>query len=75
MVIAATEVNLPPGAQHNFARGTPMLVPGDNTHLRIAVAPLPQGIYAVEWRVLSRDGHSAPGQFNFRVIDGRKLSS
>lgn len=39
----------------------------DRTHLTVKVAPMPPGEYVVEWRVLSRDGHSAPGRILFRV--------
>ena len=40
----------------------------DKTHLSVALkAPLAPGDYTVEWRVLSRDGHSAPGKFVFKV--------
>jgi len=40
----------------------------DKTHLTVALkAALAPGDYTVEWRVLSRDGHSAPGKFVFKV--------
>jgi methionine-rich copper-binding protein CopC len=39
----------------------------DRTHLTAALKPLPPGEYAVEWRVLSLDGHTATGRFKFRV--------
>lgn len=31
-------------------------------------APLPAGDYVAAWRVLSRDGHTAPGRLTFRVV-------
>jgi methionine-rich copper-binding protein CopC len=37
----------------------------DRTHLTLKVPPLEPGSYAVEYRVLSRDGHSAPGRITF----------
>ena len=61
-----------PAAELNTARtdrvsGSPTLDAQDRTHLTVAVQPLPPGEYVVEWWVLSRDGHSAPGRLRFRV--------
>jgi methionine-rich copper-binding protein CopC len=39
----------------------------DRTHLTLKLKLLPPGAYVVEWRVLSLDGHTAPGRFKFRV--------
>jgi methionine-rich copper-binding protein CopC len=39
----------------------------DRTHLTLTLKPLPPGDYVVEWRVLSLDGHTAPGRFKFRI--------
>jgi methionine-rich copper-binding protein CopC len=39
----------------------------DRTHLAIGLKPLPPGVYFVEWRVLSLDGHTATGRFKFKV--------
>lgn len=39
----------------------------DHTHLAVTLKPLPPGEYAVEWRVLSLDGHTATGRFKFKV--------
>lgn len=39
----------------------------DRTHLSIELQPLAPGDYVIEWRVLSRDGHSAPGRLTFKV--------
>lgn len=51
----------------NLARGDLQVDPKDRTHVIVPLQPLPAGEYTVEWRVLSRDGHSAPGRFTFRV--------
>jgi len=51
----------------NFAKDKPVVDPRDRTHLTIKLGSLPPGEYIVEWRVLSRDGHSAPGRATFRV--------
>jgi methionine-rich copper-binding protein CopC len=51
----------------NFAKDKPVVDPRDRTHLTIKLGSLPPGEYIVEWRVLSRDGHSAPGRSTFRV--------
>jgi methionine-rich copper-binding protein CopC len=39
----------------------------DRTHLTVQLKALAPGDYTVDWRVLSRDGHSAPGRFTFKV--------
>jgi methionine-rich copper-binding protein CopC len=52
----------------NLTGGPPVIDPGDRTHLTVPLRALPPGEYVVEWRVLSRDGHSAPGRFRFRVV-------
>lgn len=54
-------------ARTNRVTGSPALDARDRTHLTVAVQPLQPGEYVVEWRVLSRDGHSAPGRLRFRV--------
>lgn len=66
-VIPANQINEPDREQTNFSRGKVEVDPKDRTHLMTAVAPLQPGEYFVRWRVLSRDGHSAPGQLEFRV--------
>ncbi len=58
-------------ARTNRVTGSPTLDARDRTHLTVAVQPLPAGDYVVEWRVLSRDGHSAPGRLRFRVSVSR----
>jgi methionine-rich copper-binding protein CopC len=52
----------------NLAKGKAQLDPKDRTHLTVGTPRLTPGEYTVEWRVLSRDGHSAPGRFTFRVL-------
>lgn len=56
-------------AQHrtNLTRGASTVDPDDGTHLVVPVPRLATGSYAVEWRVLSRDGHSATGRFTFQI--------
>jgi len=51
----------------NFAKGKPSVDGKDRTHLTVKLDPLPPGEYVIEWRVLSRDGHSAPGRSTFHV--------
>ena len=51
----------------NLATGKPLVDPKDRTHLTLKVPPLAPGSYVVEYRVLSRDGHTAPGRFTFTV--------
>lgn len=51
----------------NLVTEKPRVNPKDRTQLSVKLAPLPPGEYILEWRVLSRDGHSAPGRLTFRV--------
>ncbi len=51
----------------NLAKGDPKVDPKDHTHLCAKVRDLPPGDYVVDWRVLSRDGHSAPGRLFFHL--------
>lgn len=55
----------------SLARGAPTVDRNDRTHMVVPVRGLGPGHYAVEWRVLSRDGHSATGRFTFRVQPAR----
>jgi methionine-rich copper-binding protein CopC len=55
------------GKRTDLAKGKPTVDARDRTHLVVAVGALPPGEYIIEWRVLSRDGHSAPGRSTFRV--------
>ena len=51
----------------SLVREKPVVDPKDRTHLSVKMPALPAGEYVAEWRVLSRDGHSAPGRFTFRI--------
>ena len=51
----------------NYAEGKPVIDAQDRTRVSVALKPLPPGDYVIEWRVLSRDGHSAPGRLKFTV--------
>ena len=51
----------------NLVKDKPLVDPKDRTHLTVKLPLLPPGEYIVEWRVLSRDGHSAQGRSTFRV--------
>jgi len=62
------EAELSSAAKHsNLATGKPTVDDKDRTHLTVKLSALTPGEYVVEWRVLSRDGHSAPGRSTFRV--------
>jgi methionine-rich copper-binding protein CopC len=50
----------------NLAK-TPVVDAEDKTHLIVKLGEMADGEYVVEWRVLSRDGHSAPGRIRFQV--------
>jgi methionine-rich copper-binding protein CopC len=68
-VVRAAEVTAKP--RTNLARGAPTVDRDDRTRMTVPVQELGPGDYAVEWRVLSRDGHSAAGRFTFRVQTAR----
>ena len=53
--------------KRNFTKDKPQVDRADRTHVIVELTPLPPGEYIIEWRVLSRDGHSAPGRSTFRV--------
>jgi methionine-rich copper-binding protein CopC len=55
----------------NLAKGKPKVDPADATHLEVELPALEPGEYAIEYRVLSRDGHTAPGRVMFRVIENK----
>lgn len=55
------------GRHVNLASGKAAVDPSDRTHLSVKLNPLSAGEYVVAWRVLSRDGHIAPGRLTFRV--------
>ncbi len=55
-------------AGRNHASAAAEAVEGQPLELRVAVEPLPDGVYTVSWRTLSAvDGHSAAGAFSFGV--------
>jgi copper resistance protein C len=68
-VVRAAEVNAKP--RTDLTRGAPTVDRNDRTRMTVPVQELGPGDYAVEWRVLSRDGHSAAGRFTFRVQTAR----
>ena len=51
----------------NLATEKPRVSDTDRTHLTAALATLSSGAYVVQWKVLSRDGHSARGRVLFRI--------
>ena len=51
-----------------YASGKPKVDAQDRTRLFVELKSLPPGDFVVEWRVLSRDGHSASGRFSFHVL-------
>ena len=73
-VVQAAELTATPRtnlARDALARGAPVVDRDDRTHMTVPVQELGPGDYVVEWRVLSRDGHSAAGRFTFRVQAAR----
>jgi len=42
----------------------PTVDPNDATVLRTAVPPLPDGVYTVQWSVISTDGHPISGSYS-----------
>jgi len=64
-VVRTGELTVP--HRMNLAQGASTVDPDDRTHLVVPVPRLASGSYAVEWRVLSRDGHSATGRFTFKI--------
>jgi copper transport protein len=51
-----------------YQRGPTQAVPGNPLQLRVALRPLPTGVYTVSWRTFSHvDGHVAAGAFTFGV--------
>ncbi|GIW43042.1 MAG: cation resistance protein [Candidatus Binatia bacterium] len=53
--------------RRNLVSGPPEVNPEDRTELRVPLPELAPGRYVVEYRVLSRDGHSAPGRVSFEI--------
>ncbi|MFZ5674370.1 MAG: copper homeostasis periplasmic binding protein CopC [Pseudomonadota bacterium] len=48
--------------------GALTIVPGGKGLIVPIKAKLPEGLYSVEWTVLSSDGHKLKGKYNFTVI-------
>jgi methionine-rich copper-binding protein CopC len=59
-----------PADATNLATAKPTVDDADRTHLSAPVAALASGAYVIQWKVLSRDGHSARGRVLFRVGAG-----
>jgi methionine-rich copper-binding protein CopC len=57
--------------RRNFVKGKPRVDAKDRTRLIAELEELSPGEYWVEYRVLSRDGHSAPGRLTFKVTGKR----
>ena len=55
----------------NLAKGKPKVDPADRTHLTVLLSTLKPGKYVIQYRVLSRDGHTAPGRVTFQVLEGK----
>lgn len=45
----------------------PIVDPNDATVLRTAVPPLPDGVYTVQWRITSADGHPISGSYSLGI--------
>ncbi len=67
VVFPASEVKLKAKDRTNLAAGKPDVDKAGRTHLTVKLKELPPGDYVVEYRVLSRDGHTAPGRVRFTV--------
>ncbi len=52
----------------NLVKDRPRVDPRDRTHLTLNLPPLEPGAYVADYRVLSRDGHTAPGRLTFTVL-------
>ncbi len=53
--------------RNNLVVGPVEVNPADRTELRVKLPVLGVGKYVVEYRVLSRDGHTAPGRLTFEI--------
>jgi methionine-rich copper-binding protein CopC len=56
----------------NLTAGPAKVDPKDKTHLSVELSSLKPGKYVVQFRVLSRDGHSAPGRLMFEILEEKK---
>ena len=51
----------------NLLPDKPQVDAKDRTHLTVRLPLLKPGAYLVEYRILSRDGHTAPGRLSFTI--------
>ena len=56
-----------PADEQNLTTGKARVDAADQTRLTTDLGPLAPGAYVVQWKVLSRDGHSARGRVLFRI--------
>lgn len=56
-----------PADETNLATARPSVDDADRTHLSAPLGELASGAYVIQWKVLSRDGHSARGRVLFRI--------
>jgi methionine-rich copper-binding protein CopC len=56
-----------PADAQNLTTGKARVDAADRTRLTNDLGPLAPGPYVVQWKVLSRDGHSARGRVLFRI--------
>jgi len=69
-VIAATDLSAK--SHTNFVKSKPKVDPANRTRITVELSSLKPGKYVVQYRVLSRDGHTAPGRMTFRVLERKK---
>ncbi|MEO8251629.1 MAG: copper resistance protein CopC [Chloroflexota bacterium] len=63
-----TAVRVLDASGHDQAAGPIQGVAGEPTQVRVALKPLPDGVFTVAWRTVSKvDGHLAAGSFAFGV--------
>lgn len=58
--------------ENDLVAAPPRVSDADRTHLEAPLRELAPGAYVVQWKVLSRDGHSARGRIQFRVGAGAR---
>ncbi|HEX4343047.1 MAG TPA: copper resistance CopC family protein [Verrucomicrobiae bacterium] len=65
-VYSASELN---AKQHtSLVTGEPKVDSASHNHLVVTLKALKPGDYIVDYRVLSRDGHTAPGRITFTIL-------
>lgn len=66
-IYSATELN---SKNHtNLIKGEPAVDPTSHNRLTVTLQTLKPGNYIVDYRVLSRDGHTAPGRITFQLLE------